>query len=191
MKFEDILKGYTNKKVLITGGVGCIGSNLTKTLLKAKPERIVVIDDLSASYEWNLPKDPRITFIKGSVLDEEKMVKAFSFKPDFVFHRISFPMNLSSLTTPKGKSSVSCEIAYSKHRPIEKEGVVERAFDDLVKAKILKKNDKILVGTVLDIKCAYIIYDLNHRKNVNIIHSYSSSTSHCLAPSAMLWKPQM
>jgi nucleoside-diphosphate-sugar epimerase len=72
MKFDDVLGYYAGKRVLVTGGAGCIGSNLIRTLLLAQPEQIVVIDDLSSSYEWNIPSDPKIIFIQGSVLDEEK-----------------------------------------------------------------------------------------------------------------------
>jgi nucleoside-diphosphate-sugar epimerase len=61
MNSEELLSHYTGKRILITGGAGCIGSNLIKALLKAEPEKIVVIDDLSASYEWNIPKDPKVT----------------------------------------------------------------------------------------------------------------------------------
>jgi len=31
----------------------------------------VVIDDLSASYEWNLPRDPRVYFVARAVPAEE------------------------------------------------------------------------------------------------------------------------
>jgi len=101
MGFERILAEYAGKRILVTGGAGCIGSNLIKTLLKAGSERIVVIDDLSASYEWNLPKDPKVMFIHGSVLDEEKMKRAFSYKPHYVFHLAAHFANQNSVDHPE------------------------------------------------------------------------------------------
>jgi UDP-glucose 4-epimerase len=101
MKFEEVLSHYTDKRVLITGGAGCIGSNLTKALLKADPEKIVVIDDLSASFEWNIPKHPKVVFIHGSILDEEKMKRAFSYKPQYVFHLAAHFANQNSVDHPE------------------------------------------------------------------------------------------
>jgi len=96
----------------------------------------------------------------------------YFYEPDFSFHRISFPTNLSPYTTPKGCSSVTTETSYSKYKKIHKENIIERVIEDLIKAKIFFPDDKIVVSDVVDIKCAYVIYDLDHRKNVKKIHDF-------------------
>ncbi|MCL0064213.1 NAD-dependent epimerase/dehydratase family protein, partial [Dehalococcoidia bacterium] len=45
---------YKGKNILITGGAGCIGSNLTKALIKAEAGKIIILDDLSAAERWNI-----------------------------------------------------------------------------------------------------------------------------------------
>lgn len=96
----------------------------------------------------------------------------YFYEPDFLFHRISYPMNFSTHTTPDKCSSVSTEISYSKYKKVSRENITERVVEDLIKAKILFPDDKIMVSDVADIKYAYIIYDKNHRKNVDKIHNF-------------------
>ncbi len=63
------------ESVLVTGGAGFIGSNITEALL-AKRYRVVVIDDLSTGKMENvlsLSNSDNLKFIKGSILESGLM----------------------------------------------------------------------------------------------------------------------
>ena len=78
---EQYRNEYKGKKVLITGGAGCIGSNLTRALIEAEAAKIIVLDDLSAAEKWNIPVAPSVDFIEGSIVAEkmlEKIIADFS-----------------------------------------------------------------------------------------------------------------
>ncbi|MBA7664732.1 UDP-glucose 4-epimerase [subsurface metagenome] len=98
---EEYLKSYRGKKVVITGGAGCIGSNLTYALFSADVKKVFVVDDLSSSERWNMPDDPNVVFIQGSILDEEVLMRAFSEKPDYVFHLAAHFANQNSVDYPE------------------------------------------------------------------------------------------
>lgn len=82
-RYRENLRG---KVVLITGGAGAIGSNLVRAVAECQSKAVVVLDDLSAGYEWNIPALPNVLFVKGSVLDEVVLRRVFAEKPDIVFH---------------------------------------------------------------------------------------------------------
>jgi len=98
---DQVLESYHGKHILITGGAGCIGSNLTRALIKAGAARIMVLDDLSAAERWNVPEHSTVTFIEGSVLDEETLKRAFSQPLDFVFHLAAHFANQNSVDNPE------------------------------------------------------------------------------------------
>jgi UDP-glucose 4-epimerase len=62
-------------KVLITGGAGFIGTNLTLRLLKSGYD-VKVLDDLSTGLRQNISKDAE--FISGSILETSKINKAIA-----------------------------------------------------------------------------------------------------------------
>ena len=46
---------YQNQTILVTGGAGAIGSNLSRVLAETGAAKVIILDDLSASYAWNIP----------------------------------------------------------------------------------------------------------------------------------------
>lgn len=92
---------YKGKTVLITGGAGSIGSNLTRAVAELGAETVMVLDDLSAAYEWNIPGLPNVLFTKGSVTDETALKRVFAHKPDVVFHLAAFFANQNSVDYPQ------------------------------------------------------------------------------------------
>ena len=98
---KSYLSEYKGKSILITGGAGCIGSNLTKALIKAEAAKIIILDDLSAAEKWNIPIAPSVVFVQGSVLDEEVLKRAFSDRLDFVFHLAAHFANQNSVDNPE------------------------------------------------------------------------------------------
>jgi protoporphyrinogen oxidase len=93
---------------------------------------------------------------------------------EYIFNRISFPMNLSPETTPKCRNSIVVEVTYRGTKPDPNE-TKQRVREGLIKAEILREEDKLEVFDALDFKYAYVIYDTQHRRNVNLIQSYLKS----------------
>jgi UDP-glucose 4-epimerase len=92
---------FEGKVILVTGGAGSIGVNLVKKLNEFKVNKIIILDDLSSAYEWNIPTGPKIKFIKGSILDDEKLRCAFREKPDVVYHLAAHFANQNSVDNPE------------------------------------------------------------------------------------------
>ena len=55
---------------------------------------------------------------------------------------------------------------------VDPEGLRERVIEDLRKTEIITDGDEIEVCDTSAFKYAYVIYDLDHEKNVGIIHEY-------------------
>lgn len=91
---------YNGKKVLVTGGAGAIGSNLTRALVEAGSE-VIVLDDLSSAERWNVPSSSGVLFVEASIGDEVALKRVFFEKPDVVFHLAAFFANQNSVDHPE------------------------------------------------------------------------------------------
>tara|TARA_B100000963_G_C22565656_1_gene643560 strand:+ start:227 stop:1258 length:1032 start_codon:yes stop_codon:yes gene_type:complete len=89
-----------NSKILISGGAGFVGSNLTIQLLKQfNPKKIIVVDNLLSSEASNIISDPKVSFIFGSIADD-KILKRLPTDLDYVFHLSCYHGNQSSIANP-------------------------------------------------------------------------------------------
>ena len=96
----DYLEMYHGQTVLVTGGAGAIGSNLTGALAQAGA-RVLVLDDLSSAERWNVPSLPGVLFVQGDVLDEVRLKRVFFERPRIVFHLAAFFANQNSVDHPE------------------------------------------------------------------------------------------
>lgn len=74
-------------RVLITGGAGCLGSNLTEHLIAAGHE-VCTLDNYVTGNRLSLPEGhPQLTVVEGSVCDNETVRSLFhDFRPTHVIH---------------------------------------------------------------------------------------------------------
>ena len=74
------------KRILITGGAGCLGSNLLEYFFSQGHE-LLVIDNFATGKKEVVPEQPRISLVEGSIADQALVDRSFDdFKPDFVIH---------------------------------------------------------------------------------------------------------
>ena len=97
---EDISESFNDKTVLVTGGAGAIGGNLVRTLNDLDTQKIIILDNLSSSYSWNIPQGPTIQFIHGDILNDENLKWAFKSKPEIVYHLAAHFANQNSVDRP-------------------------------------------------------------------------------------------
>ena len=90
---------FNETKILVVGGAGFVGSNLVKTLLEFSPRQITLIDNLLSSERVNVPEAPQITFVEGSITDDE-ILQGLHDDFDYVFHLATYHGNQSSIHDP-------------------------------------------------------------------------------------------
>ena len=98
---EDVYSEYEDKVVLITGGAGCVGSNLSRKISELNAKKVIILDNMSSAYEWNIPKADNVSFVKGDILDDEMLKRVFKENPDYVFHLAAHFANQNSVDNPE------------------------------------------------------------------------------------------
>ena len=91
--------GWKDAKVLVAGGAGFVGSNLTMALLDTGVKEIVVVDNLLSSERENIPDSPRLCFLEGSIADD-RILNHIEDGFDYIFQLATYHGNQSSIRDP-------------------------------------------------------------------------------------------
>lgn len=98
---DSYLEYYKDKKVLVTGGAGAVGSRLTRRLLELG-SFVIVLDNLSSGYVWNLPGNAdNLLFVEGDVVSDIDLKRVFNENPEITFHLAAFFANQNSVDYPE------------------------------------------------------------------------------------------
>jgi UDP-N-acetylglucosamine 4-epimerase len=104
------LKKMPVKRVIVTGGAGFIGSNLTKALLAdLRVEKVRVIDDLSNGYERNIEEfkgHKKFEFIKADICDYQEIL-ALTKGFDAISHQAALGSVPRSIKDPMTSTNVN------------------------------------------------------------------------------------
>lgn len=90
---KTISSSLENKRILVTGGGGSIGSELCRQIAKCKPSELIIFDiyennayDIEQELIRNYP-ELNLKIIIGSVRDYDRLDNVFKlYKPEYVFH---------------------------------------------------------------------------------------------------------
>jgi nucleoside-diphosphate-sugar epimerase len=84
---------------LVVGGAGFVGSNTVRVLLEVDAARVVVVDNLLSAERDNVPQDPRVELVEGSIADDG-ILRGLRDEFDYVFHLATYHGNQSSIANP-------------------------------------------------------------------------------------------
>ncbi len=98
---------YKDKIILVTGGAGAIGTNLCAALAETGAKLVLILDDLSSGYSWNVPKKQNIMFVNGNITDGIALKRVFFEQPQVIFHLAAFFANQNSVDYPEKDLNVN------------------------------------------------------------------------------------
>jgi len=101
------MKQMKDKRVIVTGGAGFIGSNVAEGL--ATDNEVIIIDDLSSGRLQNiehLTSRPNVRFIQGSIADLSLLQKAFD-GAEYIFHQAALASVAMSIQDPLRTNEVN------------------------------------------------------------------------------------
>lgn len=105
---EQILQKLKNKKILVTGGAGFIGSNLCETLLNLN-NHVVCLDNFATGKKENIQpflSNPNFTFLEADIRNLEDCMQATK-NVDYVLHQAALGSVPRSIKDPITSNEVN------------------------------------------------------------------------------------
>ena len=93
------MSDFSGRNILIVGGAGFVGSNLAKLILAQRPRRLTIVDNLLSADRVNVPKDPAVRFVVGTITDDVVLANLDN-DLDYAFHLACYHGNQSSIRNP-------------------------------------------------------------------------------------------
>jgi protoporphyrinogen oxidase len=112
------------------------------------------------------------------------------YPEDTVFHRIFVQGNASPHCNPPGGFGITCEITYSDAKPLPCEGedLIQRCIEDCRRIGFFTDEDPIWAANQVDMPIAYVVYDHDRARNVNLIREWLSAQDIVLAGRYAEWE---
>lgn len=104
----------------------------------------------------------------------------YFYDDEYIFTRLSTPFLQSPYNTPENCSSLQAECYFSKKfKPLtgQPEDYIEPVISDLKRCGILKEDEKILFKNAMHIPYANVIFDLERKAALKIVHDYLDDAS--------------
>jgi protoporphyrinogen oxidase len=186
----------------LAGRVGEVRLNCGVTRVEAAERRITFADGTVRRYEAAVSTLPLPTLVRLAV-DAPPAVRAaasrlmwnsvrcvnlgvaradigpghwvYFYDESIPFFRVSFPSKFAPANAPPGHSSISCEIAYSRRKPLDEDGLVGRVVDALRRTGILTDADRVVLEDQIDIPYAYVVFDFHRSASLRTIHGWMES----------------
>ena len=93
------MSDFSGRNILIVGGAGFVGSNLAKLILAQRPRRLTIVDNLLSADRVNVPNDPAVRFVVGTITDDAILANLDN-DLDYAFHLACYHGNQSSIRNP-------------------------------------------------------------------------------------------
>jgi protoporphyrinogen oxidase len=108
--------------------------------------------------------------VKGAHLTDKHWI--YLPEKKYTAYRVGVYSNFSAALAPAGTSSFYIEIAYQQDWHVDKDMLVANSIADMVELGLIGSLDDILVKDVLDLECAYVIYDQQHAESRKVIRDF-------------------